>query len=69
MPPRRCSGCSTPMGATDTYCGVCGRIQMPDAPAGSLGDHPITTRQLLLWGTAIVLVLALLSWAIVRLGG
>ncbi len=29
MTPRRCLACGRPLGATDTYCRVCGHIELP----------------------------------------
>ena len=68
MAVRKCSGCGAEMGWSDTYCRICGRIQMPRREPSSEGERfGVGTR--LLWMIVALTVLALVAWLIVKLQG
>lgn len=67
MAARECSGCGAEMGYSDTYCRVCGRIQMPGGGPPREGER-IGLGAMLLWMVGVLTVLALLAWLAISLG-
>jgi hypothetical protein len=67
MSTRKCTGCGAPLDYTDTYCRVCGRIQLLPSPPEHLPGEKLRLGSLLLLMILILVVLAAVAAVLILL--